>query len=211
MDIQFYGANCITLTTKTARVVIDDNLAQLGGKNVVRAGDIALFSSSITHTPPKAETKLEIDHAGEYEVSDISIYGIPTRSHIDEDGKQTATMYKIISKELGIFIPGHIYPDLSDAQLEAVGMVDIMCIPVGGNGYTLDPVGALKIIKKIEPKILIPTHYDDSSLNFEVPQQTLEQVITALSLEPTDTIPKLKVKAGELPETMQLVVLERSR
>lgn len=98
MDIQFYGANCIALTTRGGRVVIDDNLAQLGGKSVVRSGDIALFTSSITHTPPKVDTKLEIDHGGEYEVSDISIYGIPARSHLDEDGKQTATMYKIISK-----------------------------------------------------------------------------------------------------------------
>ncbi|HEX8183072.1 MAG TPA: MBL fold metallo-hydrolase [Candidatus Saccharimonadales bacterium] len=210
MDIQFYGANCIVLSTRNARVVIDDNLAQLGAKSVVRAGDIALFSSSITHTPPKVETKLEINHGGEYEVSDISIYGIPARSHIDEDGKQTATMYKIISKELSIFIPGHIYPDLTDSQLESVGMVDVMCIPVGGNGYTLDPVGALKIIKKIEPKILIPTHYDDSSLKFEVPQQTLQQAITSLSMEPIEGGSKLKLKPGELPEIMQLTVLERS-
>ncbi len=210
MDIQFYGANCITLSTKGARVVIDDNLAALGGKAVIRAGDIALYSSSLTFAQPKVETKLLIDHGGEYEVSDISIYGIPARAHVDEEGKQTATMYKIISKELSIFIPGHIYPDLSDDQLESIGMVDVMCIPVGGNGYTLDPVGALKIIKKIEPKVLIPTHYDIGGLNFEVPQQTLEQVITALSMEPKETVQKLKLKASEIGEGMSLIVLERS-
>jgi L-ascorbate metabolism protein UlaG (beta-lactamase superfamily) len=210
MDIQFYGANCITLTTRGGRVVIDDNVEQLGARSVVKPGDIALFTSSITHSTPKAETKLEIDHGGEYEVSDISIYGIPARSHIDEEGKQTATMYKIISKELSIFVPGHIYPDLSDDQQESIGMVDVMLIPVGGNGYTLDPVGALKIIKKIEPKVLIPTHYDTKGLNFEVPQQTLEQAITALSMEPKETVQKLKLKSSELPETMQLIILERS-
>lgn len=95
-------------------------------------------------------------------------------------------------------------------------MVDVMLIPVGGNGYTLDPVGALKIIKKIEPKVLIPTHYDDGhgssagGLNYEVPQQTLEQAITALSMEPKETVQKLKLKGGEMPETMQLIILERS-
>ncbi len=211
MDIQFYGANCIALTTKGGRIVIDDNLIQLGGKSVVRAGDIALFTGA--HTMPKAETKLEIDHAGEYEVSDFSIYGIPARSHMDEPGKQTATMYKIISKDLKIFTPGHIYPELSDTQLENIGRVDVMLIPVGGNGYTLDPVGALKILKQIEPKIVIPTHYDDDGkpdLNYEVPQQTLAQALTALAMEPKETVGKLKLKAGELPEVMQLVVLERS-
>lgn len=221
MDIQFYGANCLVLTTRTARVVIDDNLAALGGKQVLKAGDIALFTSRVVtldaadaahgrFEAPKVETKLIIDHGGEYEVSDISIYGIPARSHMDEEGKMTSTMYKVISKEISVFIPGHIYPDLSDSQLEAIGMVDIMCIPVGGNGYTLDPVGALKIIKKIEPKILIPTHYDDTSLKFEVPQQTLEQAVTALSMEPKEPVQKLKLKAGELPEIMELTILERS-
>jgi L-ascorbate metabolism protein UlaG (beta-lactamase superfamily) len=213
MDIQFYGANCITLTTagsKGVRVVIDDNLAAIGGKAVVRPGDIALYTSSLTHSVPPADTKLVIDHGGEYEVSDISVYGIPARAHMDESGKLTSTMYKIISKELSIFVPGHIYPDLTDSQLESVGMVDVMLLPVGGNGYTLDPVGALKIIKKIEPKIVIPTHYDDSSLTFEVPQQSLEQALTSLSMEPKDTVQKLRLKSGELPEILQLIVLERS-
>jgi len=213
MDIQFYGANCITLTTsgnKGVRVVIDDNLAKIGGKSVVKPGDIALYTSSLTHSTPSVETRLLIDHPGEYEVSDISVYGIPARAHMDEAGKLTSTMYKIISKELSVFIPGHIYPDLDDNQLESIGMIDVMLLPVGGNGFTLDPVGALKVIKKIEPKIIIPTHYDDTSLNFEVPQQTLEQVVTALSMEPKEPVQKLKLKAGELPELAQLVILERS-
>lgn len=210
MDIQFYGANCIALTGKQGRVVIDDNLASLGGKSVLKPGDIALFTSSLTHSTPKVETKLTIDHGGEYEVSDISMYGIPARSHMDEEGKQTATMYKLISKDLSIFIPGHVYPELSDDQLESIGMVDVMCVPVGGNGYTLDPVGALKLIRKIEPKLVIPTHYDDSQLQFEVPQQTLAQAIAALSLEVKETVPKLKLKETDLPETTHIVVLEKS-
>jgi L-ascorbate metabolism protein UlaG (beta-lactamase superfamily) len=214
MDLQFYGANCITLSTKGVRVVIDDNLAALGARNIVRAGDIALFTqrddSDQGHGIAKIETKLVIDHGGEYEVSDISIYGIPARSHMDEAGKQSATMYKIISRELSIFITGHIYPDLNDDQLESIGMVDVMCIPVGGNGYTLDPVGALKIIKKIEPKLIIPTHYDIDGLAYEVPQQTLQQAITSLSMEPKETVQKLRLKAGEFGEETTLVILDRS-
>ncbi len=210
MDLQFYGANCLSLTTRSGRVVIDDNLSALGGKSVLKPGDIALFTSDVTHIKPVVDTKLVIDHAGEYEVSDISIYGIPARSHMDEEGKQTATMYKIISKELSVFFPGHIYPELSDEQLESIGMVDVMCVPVGGNGYTLDPVGALKLIKKIEPKLIVPTHYDTKGLSYPVPQQTLEQSITSLSMEPKETTQKLKLKAGELPEISQVVILEVS-
>jgi L-ascorbate metabolism protein UlaG (beta-lactamase superfamily) len=226
MDIQFYGANCISLTTKGARVVIDDNLASLGGKSVLKPGDIALFTSQLTEDAAGLAargiaTKVTIDHAGEYEVSDISIYGIPARAHMDEPGeggqpgKQTATMYKLLSKELSVLITGHIYPELTDEQLETIGMVDVMCVPVGGNGYTLDPVGALKIIKQIEPKIIIPTHYDGGpgsgkAPKYDVPQQPLEQAITALSMEPQEAVQKLKLKNGELPDAAQLVVLEQS-
>jgi L-ascorbate metabolism protein UlaG (beta-lactamase superfamily) len=187
MDLQFFGANCIVLSTRGVRVVIDDNLVALGGKSVSKPGDIVLFTSPLTKQQPKAEPKLMIDHAGEYEVSDISVYGIPARAHMDDD-KKTATMYKLISKDLSIFVPGHIYPELNDDQLEGIGMVDVMCVPVGGNGYTLDPVGALKIIKKIEPKIIVPTYYDTPGLKFEVPAQTLEQAITGLSMEVKDKV-----------------------
>lgn len=211
MDIQFYGANCLVLTTKGVRVAIDDNLADLGAKSVTKPGDIALFTGA--HGEPAAEIKLVIDGPGEYEVSDISVYGIPARAHIDEEGAHSATMYKLITRDLSVFIPGHIYPELSDDQLESIGMVDIMAIPVGGNGYTLDPVGALKIIKKIEPKLVIPTHYSIKGLNYPVPQQELSVALHELGMEPknlTETTAKLKVKDTDLTDVTQLVVLERA-
>lgn len=208
MDIQFYGANCLVFSTKGVRVVIDDNLADLGAKSVTKPGDIVLFTGA--HGDPGVESKLIVDGPGEYEVSDISVYGIPARAHIDEEGKKTATMYKILTRELNIFVPGHIYPELTDDQLEAIGMVDVMFVPVGGNGYTLDPLGAIKVIKKVEPKVVVPTHYAAKGLNFPVPQQELEAALKEMSMEPKETTQKLKLKSSELPDVTQLIVLERS-
>lgn len=209
MDIQFYGANCLSFSTagNRVRVVVDDNLADLGGKSVTKPDDIVLFTTA--HGNPAVETKLTIDGPGEYEVSDISVYGIAARAHIDEPGSHTATMYKIITKDLSIFIPGHIYPDLTDDQLETIGMIDVMAIPVGGNGFTLDPIGALKIIKKIEPKVIIPTHFEAKGLNYPVSQQDLAHVLHELSMEPNETTSKLKLKSADLPDVTQLFVLER--
>lgn len=208
MDLQFHGANCLSFSTKGVRIVVDDNLADLGAKSVTKPGDIVLFTTA--HGDPKVETKLIIDGPGEYEVSDVSIYGIPARAHIDEEGRKSATMYKLLTKELSIFIPGHIYPQLSDDQLEAIGMVDVMVIPVGGNGYTLDPVGALKVIKQIEPKLVIPTHYAAPGLNYPVPQQELQAALHEISMEPKETTAKLKVKSADLPDVTQMIVLEKS-
>lgn len=209
MDIQFYGANCVVLTAKGIRIVVDDNLADLGGKSVARAGDVLLYTGA--HGLPNVEPKMVIDQPGEYEVSDVSIYGISARLHVDEeDQHHGGTMYKLIAGEVSVLITGHVYPELTDDQLESAGMVDVMCIPVGGNGYTLDPVGALKLIKKVEPKVVVPTHYDEKGLSYPVPQQTLEQALHGLGMETKETTAKLKVRPSELSDLTQLVVLERS-
>lgn len=208
MDIQFYGANCIALATKQARVVIDDNLVDLGGKAIVKNGDIALFT--MAHEKAVQGAKITIDQPGEYEVSGVSIYGIPARAHIDEASGRTATMYKLIIDDLRILVTGHVYPELSDKQLEQIGMIDVMLVPVGGNGYTLDGVGALKLIKKVEPKLVVPTHYDDSQLTFPVPQQPLQDALRSLAMEPKESVAKLRVKPSELSDITQLVVVERS-
>lgn len=208
MDIQFYGANCLVISTSGVRAVVDDNLAELGGKSVAKPGDLVLFTGPSSEV--KVEAKLTIAGPGEFEVADFSIQGIPARAHMDEDKQRTATMYKLTSKDVTVLVLGHIYPDLSDTELETIGMVDVLVTPVGGNGYTLDPVGALGIIKKIEPKLVIPTHYADKALNFPVPQQSLEDALKGLAMEPKQSTAKLKVKPGELYDSTQLVVLEKS-
>jgi hypothetical protein len=208
MDIQFYGANCLSIGNKNLRIVIDDNLADLGQKSVLKNSDIALFTGP--HSQPAPNVHLVIDDPGEYEASNASIYGIAARSHMDEASKKDATMFKIMVEDLRFLVTGHIYPELSERQLEDIGTVDIMFVPVGGNGYTLDPVGALNIIKKVEPKIVIPTHYDDSALHYVVPQQTLEQALAGLSMEPKETTEKLRIKPGDLGEGTELVVLRRA-
>ncbi len=208
MDLQFYGANCVVAAGKQARIVIDDNLTELGAKNVTKEGDIVLLTAA--HNQPAQAVKLVVDQPGEYEVAGVSIYGIAARGHMDEEGKKTATMYKLVVDDLSVLVTGHIYPELSDDQLEAIGMVDVMLVPVGGNGYTLDGVGALKLIKKVEPKVVIPTHYDDPKLAFPVPQQPLEQALKNLAMEPKESVTKLKLKPADLGDVTQLIVLEKS-
>jgi L-ascorbate metabolism protein UlaG (beta-lactamase superfamily) len=180
----------------------------LGQKSVTKPGDIVLYTGE-AHGSPK-DAKITIAGPGEYEVSNISITGIAARSHMDEDSKSSATMFKVVIGELSVLFVGHVYPSLSDTQLETIGMIDVAVVPVGGNGYTLDAIGALKIIKDIEPKIVVPTHYDEKGFNFEVPQQTLEQAVQALGMDIKETTTKLKLKPTELAETTQLIVVERS-
>lgn len=206
MDLQYHGANCISITHKGARIIVDDNLAELGLKSITKTDDVALF----TQNPQVVQARLVFDGPGEYEVSDISIIGIAAQAHVDEPGKLNATMFKLICGEQSVLITGHIYPELNDRQLEAIGHVDVLIIPVGGNGFTVDPMGALQIVKAIEPKVVIPVHYADKALKFPVPQLELPKVLQELAMEPKETVSKLKLKPSELTDITQLIVLERS-
>lgn len=208
MDIQFFGANCVVVTVGGARLVVDDNLASLGGKPVAKAGDVVLYTGA--HGTAPEGVKLSIGMPGEYEASEVSVYGIQARAHIDEDKQKTATMYKLIAKDLRVLVTGHIHPKLKESELEKIGTVDVMVVPVGGNGFTLDPVGALGLIKEIEPKLVIPTYYADDKLTFPVPAQSLDQALQGLGMEPKERTTKLKLKHADLPEDTQLVVLEKS-
>lgn len=208
MDIQFYGANCIRIANKKASIVFDDTLTELGQKPALKKDDIAVFTGK--HSDPQVETKIVIDYPGEYEVSEVMITGIQVRSHLDEADERSAVMYKLLIDDVRVAVLGHVHPDLSESQLEQLGVVDVLFVPVGGNGYTLDGVGALKLIKKIEPKIVIPTHYEDKSLNYEVPQQPLETALASLSMEVSETVDKLKLKHADLTEGSRLIVLNRA-
>ena len=207
MELQYYGANCVRITTKNADIIVDDNLADLGLKTVTKANDIEL----ITQYKPEQKSSggLLINQPGEYEVSKVSIQGVEARGHMDEEGQQSATIYKLTTPEVRVAIVGHIYPDLDDNQLERIGTVDVLIVPVGGNGFTLDAVGALKVIKKIEPKIIVPVHYADKAVKYEVPQADLSEALKDMSMEVHETVPKLKLKSSDLPEAAQVVVVER--
>lgn len=207
MDLQYSGGNCVVLSSKGVRLVIDDNLVELGLKPVTKPDDIVLFTG--LHGAPAAQPRLLIDGPGEYEVSGLSIVGIAARAHVDPEGAHSATMYKVTTDDTNYLITGHIYPGLSDDQLETIGTVDVLVVPVGGNGYTLDPVGALQVIKKIEPKIVVPTHCHDEGLHYPVEQQTLEQALKGLGMEPKDTVNKFHFKRGEVLDTTQLIVVSR--
>lgn len=206
MELQFYGANCIKIASKKASIVIDDNLATYGLKPVASSKDIVL-TTGVAELPKEAH--FTVGQPGEYEVSEISIEGIPARSHMDEEGKFSTIMYRITVGDLRIVVTGHIHPDLTDVQLEALGTVDILFIPVGGNGYTLDGLGAHKVIKEIEPKVVVPTHYEDAKFNFEVPQTPLDEALKIIAMEPADQLDSIKMKNFELGEGTKLIILNR--
>lgn len=205
MEIQYFGANCVRIVSKKANVLIDDNLAEHGLKSVSAADDIAVFTLDKNSKNPH---RFLIEGPGEYEISEVSVKGVPAQAHLDESGLR-ATMYSLHVQGFSIGVIGHVHPNLTDDQLEQLGLLDVLIIPVGGGGYTLDAVGAVSIIRKIEPKIVIPTHYADSGISYEVPQAELTSFLSELGVSEPERADSLKLKESELGEKTRVVVLAR--
>lgn len=206
MDIEYKGANCLTFTTKKATVVIDPKLSHIGLKDVMPKGAVVVATQA--DLLAAAEDAVAIDRPGEYEVRDISIMGTKAQRMIDHDGSFQSTIYRMMIGDMRVAIVGHVAAPLTEEQLEVLGVVDVAVVPVGGNGYTLDAHQAVSVVRQLDPKVVIPTHYDDDKANYEVPQMELEPFVKELAPAQTETVSKWKPKS--LPEVLTLVQIERT-
>ena len=212
-DIEYKGANAIVFATKKVRVVFDPNLAVAGAKNVSVKHSVEIATEdrfAVTDLAPR----LLLNGPGEYEVGDVAISGIPARRHIDTDtdadGKKS-TIYKISVGDVRGVVIGNIQPKLSDDQLEDIGVVDFAIIPVGGSGYTLDAVSASSMVWQLDPKVVIPVHYADSSINYEVPQAGVEDFMKELNANVVEAGVKWRLKKpADLPDSLTVVQISKT-
>ncbi len=210
-DIEYKGGNGIVIATKKTEVFIDPKLSVVGLKDLpVKDGiEVATEARFATNDP---NAKLHIEGPGEYEVGEVAIRGVRATRHIDtSDDEPISTMYRIEIGDVRIAVLGNIAPTLSEDQLEEIGVVDILIVPVGGNGYTLDGVNATTVTRQIDPRIVIPVHYADKALKYEVPQDDVEVFVKELAASIEDAGTKYKVKAvSSLPQALTVVKIARS-
>jgi L-ascorbate metabolism protein UlaG (beta-lactamase superfamily) len=207
MDIERKGGNCVVISHKKYSFVVDPKISQLGLKD---QGDAtAQILTQTIFAAPAGEATVVIDGPGEYEVHDCSIKGIAAEPY-NEASKEKATIYRLELDDCTVAIVGHIKPKLSDEELEMIGVVDILVVPVGGYGYTLDPKEAVEVVKAIGPKAIVPTHYAEEGVKYEVPQASLEDFTKELGAH-QETNAKLKLKASLLPEVLTVYELTRTK
>lgn len=209
-EIDYKGGNSVLITTKKVKLWVDPNLALIGLKNG-KLNDFVQLATEDRFLVKEADATMQLEGPGEYEVGDISIEGFAVQRHIDtpEDVKKS-TMYRLSIGDYRIAVLGNIAPELTEDDLESIGMVDILILPVGGGGYTLDATSATSVVRKVEPKIVVPVHYKDTEIKYEVPQDVVEAFTAELGL-PVETKNKLKIKStADIPATITVNVLERS-
>lgn len=209
LDIEYKGANGIILATKNTTVIADPKISVAGLKDIKTADEVELATESRFLVSKAA--KLIIDRPGEYEIGDFSIHGIAASRHIDTTDEKDATIYRLEAGDMRVALLGNIAPKLNEEQLEALGVIDILIIPVGGNGYTLDATSAAALVRQIDPKVVIPIHYADDAITYEVPQDSLETFTKELGAPVEPTTAKLKIKgSSSLPQSLTVLAVARS-
>ncbi len=211
MEIEFLGANCFRIKTKSTTIIVDDNLASIGGKSPQNETTVALYTCKDVQGDTKSLSRLVIDTPGEFEVGDITVTGAQARSHMDEDSKESATVFQFMLGGQTVTVLGHIHPEISASVAELIGGTDVLVIPVGGNGYTLDPIGAAGVIKKVEPGVVIPSQYEIPGLNYEMPAQPVEEFLKIMPASEAEPQTSFKLAKSELDAATQtkVVVLDR--
>jgi len=209
-DIEYKGGNTVVLSTKKATVVVDPKASVIGLKDII-VKDAIEIATEARFAVSNPNARLEIEGPGEYGVADFDIKGIAAQRHLDDESSELlSTIYRIEVGDVRIGLLGNIYEKLSDTQLEELGVIDILILPVGGGGYTLDATGATSLVRQIDPKVVIPVHYSDSALKYEVPQDTLETFTKELGA-PVETTAKYKVKQLlNLPSALTVMEVTRS-
>lgn len=209
-DIEYKGGNSVVIASKKAVVNVDPRLSLIGLKDVKMKDEIELATEDRFRVE-NSDARIIIDSPGEYEVGDFTIRGAAATRHIDTpDQEMLSTIYRLECSDVSVGIIGNVDPKMTEEQLETLGVLDILVLPIGGGGYTLDATSAAALVRQIEPKIVIPVHYADSGLKYEVPQDTLDVFVKELGA-PVERSAKLKIKAAaSLPQVLTVVELSRS-
>jgi len=211
MEIKYLGHSCFRIKGKKATLVTDP-FSGIGYKMPKVRADIVTISHD--HTDHNNVSVIEgvkkvLNGPGEYEIQGVSVIGLPSY-HDSENGikRGNNTIYII---EMGIFRLvhlgdlGHL---LNESDIEEIGEVDILMIPVGGH-YTIGPKEAVKVIHDIDPRIIIPMHYQQPGLDQNMFKDLIGLEDFAKEFGSTgEKMQKLKLSSKPLEE-QKLVILEK--
>lgn len=210
MTITWFGHSCFRIEAKGASILIDPFSKEIGLRPPKIKDDIVLVTHHHYDHDNTAEANPEafiIDGPGEYEKQGVYIRGIKS-FHDKAEGKERGlnTIYIIKAEDMLICHLGDLGQEkLDESQVEAIGDVDVLMIPIGGN-YTIDYKEATGVIGQIEPKIIVPMHFKLKDLKVDVagPEKFLKEI--GLTPEKVD---KLKIAKKNLPvEETKLITFE---
>jgi L-ascorbate metabolism protein UlaG (beta-lactamase superfamily) len=209
MQITYFGLSSFKITSKD-RVAITDPFDKSSGLTPPRgAADLVFLSEKSNElyscTSGISGDPFIVDGPGEYDVKDHAINAVPVQT---KDGR-VITLYLIDVEGIKILNLAHIKNlSLTDDEVEDLGEVDVLIVPVGGHD-AMEAEDAAKVVNLLDPKIVIPSHYKTDGL--KIAAESAEKFLR-LAGGKFETLDKLTIKKKDLdPEAARIVVLEPMR
>ncbi len=215
MLIIYHGLSCFELQGKEKTVVTDPYGEGYGLKLPRLQADIITVSHShADHNNTKGTQGFQkkdsqpfiITGPGEYEFKEVNILGIPT-FHDSSEGEERGenTVYSIILDGIKICHLGDLGHILTDEQVETIGEVDILFLPVGGI-YTINASKAVEVVNQLEPKIVVPMHYRLPNLILKL--DPVEKFLKEIEVK-EETVDKFRISRKDLLiDKMKIVVIK---
>ncbi|MFV9503112.1 MAG: MBL fold metallo-hydrolase [Oscillochloridaceae bacterium umkhey_bin13] len=215
-DVQYLGHACFRLRGREGIVICDPFSRSVGldlGRPTAHIVTVSHDHDDHNYIAPiksMREKLFVITGPGEYEVGGVMITGVRTY-HDKKKGAELGynVVYVIQLDEITFCHLGDLGHELTQAQVEALGNVDVLFVPVGG-GETIGPAEAINVISQIEPRIVIPMHFAGMQLSLDMPLLPLERFTHELGLKEVNPEDKFSLNANSLPaerEETRVVVL----
>lgn len=212
MEIKYFGHACFSISEGGVTVLTDPFQNETG----LKFPDLSADAVTVSHdAPPHNNTAAATGEPkifswpGEYETKGIHMKMIHSFHNQKDDTEQLENSVTIIHWDgIRLCHLGAQGTKLTPEQLEQVGEVDVLFVPVGGKGC-LDPKKAKEVVEQIEPRIIIPMFYDVDGSKLGL--GSLEAFLSVMGAKAEEEMSSFKVKRSELPEdNSKLVVLSVS-
>jgi len=212
MKVKWLGHACFLITSEDGTKLIIDPYAVGGGINyspIEESADVVLIShdhadhSNISAVRGKPEV---VKDSGIKTAKGIQFTGVATY-HDTSLGKQrgTNTVFCFNLDDIRLCYLGDLGHVLSQEQVSEIGSVDILFVPVGGF-FTIDAGEANRVCEQLAPKVVIPMHFKTPKCSYPIASVDafLEDKKSVKNVDSSE----IEFKAGELPATVEIVVLK---
>lgn len=214
MDINWYGQACFRLKGKSVTVVVDPFDPEFTGIKLPKDLEADVVCISHDHGDHNffagiKGSPIKVEGDGEYDIKGAAILGVSTfhdKAEGSDRGKNT--VYNIQIDNLNIIHLGDLGHELSQQQVDEIGLTDILLVPVGGV-YTIDAKEASEIVSALEPRIIIPMHYGGVE-GLKFPLEDVSNFLKEMGVEEVAPQVKLSITKEKLPEEPQVIVLSKT-
>lgn len=208
MELTWYGLACFRVVDRALKVVTDPYSPEVGLTLPRLRADVV----TVSHDQPGhnyvqtvSGARKVLDGPGEYELGGVFITGIRTWHRTGRNGEPN-TVFLFEYDDLTICHLGDLGYVPKQEEIEALGEVSILLVPVGGH-QTLTGAEAAEVVSLIEPAYVIPMHYRIPGLSLRL--DPVDKFLREMGISDPKEMESLKItRKSELPSDTEVVMLK---